>query len=202
MKALSALALFILLPVAALADPRQDLIDGMAKCAGVNDGAQRLACYDALNPSLKAAQSEPPPPAAAAPAAPPAMTAAAPPPADNRSWYDPSRIFGVSPNAQTTPQQFGSENLAAPAPKPGEVAAPQALDSITANVSDYSFNSSGHFILVLENGQIWRQLQGDTDRAHFDKHGTNTVTISRGMIGSYNLTIGDSVKTFKVERLK
>ena len=127
------------------------------------------------------------------------------PAGDNRAWYDPSRIFGVSPQAQTTPQQFGSENLAAPPPPPGQhasAAPPPPLDSITATVSDYSFNPYGKFMVVLENGQIWRQLQGDSGTAHFNKGEKNTVVIERGMLGSYNLTINDSVKTYKVERLK
>ena len=63
------------------------------------------------------------PPPAMAPAAP----AAAPPAAaaDNRPWYDPGRILGVTPDAQTKPEQFGGENLAPPPPPPGQVAANQ-----------------------------------------------------------------------------
>jgi hypothetical protein len=190
----------------ALADPRQDLVDGMAKCAQVSANDARLACYDALNPAVKAAQAEP-----VAPPAPPAVAAApspaAAPPADTRAWYDPGRIFGVSPREQTTPQQFGSENLEAPPPPPGAPAAPQnapppALDSITAGVTDYSFNPYDKFIVVLDNGQIWQQLESDSGaKARFSKGGKNTVVISRGLIGSYNLTINDG-PTFKVKRLK
>jgi hypothetical protein len=198
----AAFAAVLLLSSAASADPRQDLVDGMAKCAAVTDNAARLSCYDALNPTLKAAQSAPvaaPPPVAAA-AAPPPVPAAPPP--DQRAWYDPSRIFGVSPQNQTTPQQFGGENLAAPPPPAGQPAAPAAIDSITAKVADYSFNPYGRFIVVLDNGQIWRQIQADTEKAHFEKGAENVVEISRGFIGSYNLKIGNSVKLFKVERLK
>ncbi|HUO90876.1 MAG TPA: hypothetical protein VMU08_17010 [Rhizomicrobium sp.] len=188
-------------PCAAHADARQDLIDGMAKCAAIGDGTARLACYDALNPTLKAAQSTPPP-AAEAPAA-----AAAPPGGDSRPWYDPGRIFGVSPREQTTPEQFGGENLAPPPPPPGtpQTAAntpPPALDSITATVTDYSFNPYNKFVVFLDNGQIWKQLESDTGlKARFQKDGKNVVVISRGFVGSYNMTINDG-PAYKVARVK
>jgi hypothetical protein len=180
----------------------------MAKCAAIADSMARLACYDALSPTLKAAQSAPPPVVAATP--PPAGTApaAVAPPADNRPWYDPGRIFGVSPREQTTPQQFGGENLQAPPPPPGtpQTAAntpPPALDSITATVTDYSFNPYDKFVVFLDNGQIWKQLESDSGgKARFLKGEKNTVTISRGFIGSYNLTVNDSDAVFKVTRVK
>ncbi len=186
-----------MLPVAAFAgpDPRQELIDGMAKCAAVADNTARLACYDALNPTLHAAQAAPPPPPPAA--APPAATA------DNsRPWYD---LFGVSPSHQTTPQSFGSEALQAPPPPPGVAPSekpPEALESITAAVTDYSFTPYGKFVVFLDNGQIWRQLESDTGvKARFAKGGKNTVVISRGLIGSYNMNINDG-PTYKVKRVK
>ena len=193
----AAFAAILIIPCAAGAGPRDDLVDGMAKCGALADNAARLACYDALNPTVKAAQSEPPPPVAVA----------APPPEDSRAWYDPSRIFGVSPRQQTKPEQFGGEALDVPPPPPGTPATPQntpppALDSITAGVTDYSFNPYDKFLVILDNGQIWQQIQSDTGKATFDKHGKNTVTISRGFIGSYNLVVNDSSLLFKVRRLK
>jgi hypothetical protein len=190
------IAAALAVPFAAQADPRQDLVDGMAKCAGIAEGTARLACYDALNPTLKAAQT-PPPPVAAPPAA----------AADNRPWYDTDRIFGVSPREQTTPQQFGGENLQAPPPPPGtpQTAAntpPPVIDSITATVTDYSFNPYDKFVVFLDNGQIWKQLESDTGtKARFEKGGKNVVVISRGFIGSYNITINDG-PVYKVTRVK
>lgn len=219
-----AVAASALLPLAAHADPRQDLVDGMARCAVVNDSVDRLACYDALYPQLKAAQapapfvavgappaaapaapSMAPPPASMPAAAPPAVATAAPPPADNRPWYDPGRILGVSPNQQTTPEQFGGENLLPPKPAPGEVAVnqpPAALDSISTTVRDWSFNPYDKFMVVLDNGQIWQQIESDSGKARFIKGAKNTVVISRGFIGSYNMSINDSGAIFKVKRLK
>ena len=193
----AAIAAIVLLPLAASAGPRDDLIDGMAKCAALTDNAARLACYDALNPTVKAAQAEPPPPPAAAP---PAQAA------ENTPWYDPFHVFGTSPRQQVRPEQFGAEDLSAPPPPPGTPAAavpvePQALDSITAAVTDYSFNPYGRFLVILDNGQIWHQLASDPTTAHFPKGQKNTVTISRGFIGSYNITINDG-PSYKVRRVK
>jgi len=183
-------AALVLVPAEAGAGPREDLIEGMAKCAAVADNAARLACYDALAPELKAAQSQPQEPV------------------DNRAWYDPGRIFGTSPAQQTTPEQFGAEALkppAAPPPKPGEPAPPappQPLDSISAKVSDYAYNPYGRAVVFLDNGQIWQQILGDTDHPHFKKGETNTVVISRGALGSYNMVINDAGAAIKVQRIK
>jgi hypothetical protein len=193
-------------PCVAHADPRQDLIDGMTKCAAIADSMARLACYDALNPTLRAAQSAPPPVVASTP--PPTNAPAAAAPVDNRPWYDPNRIFGVNPREQTTPEQFGGENLQAPPPPPGtpQSAAntpPPAIDSITATVTDYSFNPYDKFVVFLDNGQIWKQIESDSGgKARFLKGEKNTVTISRGFVGSYNLSVNDSSTVFKVTRVK
>jgi hypothetical protein len=193
-------------PAMAGPDARQDLIDGMAKCAAVADNMARLACYDALNPTLRAAQEAPPPAPPPAVVPPPATVPAATPPAqqaDNgRPWYD---LFGVSPSHQTTPETFGSEGLQAPPPPPGAAPVekpPEALESITATVTDYSFNPYDKFVVFLDNGQIWKQLASDTGgKARFNKGGTNTIVISRGFIGSYNANINDG-PTYKVTRVK
>ena len=201
--ALVAAAVVLSSAAADAADPRQDLVDGMARCATIADGAARLSCYDALNPTLKAAQAAP----ALTPqvaAAPPAQTADS-----GRPWYDPLGVFGTAPSAQTRPEQFGGENLAPPAPPPsapGEPPpppAPVALDSITAEVTDYSFNpNTGRFVVFLDNGQIWRQIEGDSDRAHFYKTQKNVVVIERGVMGSYDMHINGLSRGFKVRREK
>lgn len=198
----AAFAAILLIPASAGAGPRDDLIAGMAKCGAIADNAARLGCYDALNPTVKAAQAEPPPVAA-----PPAATA----PDGQSAWYDPFHVFGTSPKQQVRPEQFGAETLTAPPPPPpppgqsvaaAPPAAPEALDSITAGVSDYSFNRYQKFLVVLDNGQIWQQLQSDGGIAHFAKSDQNKVTISRGFLGSYVLVINDSALQFKVKRLK
>jgi len=170
----------------------QDVLEAVSRCTGVADKDARLACYDALAPRVKDALAAPPPTLNRTPTA-----------EEQSSWFgfDLSGLFGSSPSQQTTPQQFGSDKLPS---TQAQVAAQEAeVESITAAVTEVSYNPLGKFIVFLDNGQIWRQIEGDADHADFRRPAKdNKVTISRGFIGSYNLTINDSVKTFKVTRVK
>ena len=172
----------------------QDVLEAIGRCASIADNTQRLSCYDTLAPRVKDALAAPPEglPANRAPTA-----------EEQRSWFgfDLSGLFGASPSQQTTPAQFGSEHL--PEVHAKEEAAATEVDSITAGVTEMSFTPFGKFIVFLDNGQIWRQIEGDADHAIFRKPANkNKVTISRGLIGSYNLTINDSDRTYKVTRVK
>ena len=172
----------------------QDLLEAASHCAGIADDHARLACYDSLAPRVKDALAAPP---AALPGN------RAPTTDEQRSWFgfDLGGLFGASPEQQTTPAQFGNDKL--PETHAKEETAAATVDSITAGVTDVAFTPFGRFIVFLDNGQVWRQIEGDTDRAVFKKPAKNNkVTISRGFIGSYNLTLNDSAKLFKVTRVK
>ena len=174
--------------------PPQDVLEAVGRCAAVADNQARLACYDALAPRVKDALAAPPS------SLPGNRT---PTTEEQRSWFgfDLGSLFGASPAQQTTPQQFGSDRL--PATHAQEETAAAAVDSISAGVSEVAYTPFGRFIVFLDNGQVWRQIEGDTDRAIFKKPAKdNKVTIGRGFIGSYNLTINDSAKLFKVTRVK
>ena len=176
----------------ALADPREDVLEAMGKCAAITDDKGRLSCYDALAPHLRDVLNVPPP------------TLSAPPtPEEQKSWFgfNLDGLFGSNDTSQTTQQQFGSERTEATQQK--VQAAEESLDSISAGVTEYSYTLDKKFIVFLDNGQVWRQLQGDDEVARFSRVPTdNKVTIDRGLMGSYNLKINDSEKTFKVTRVK
>ena len=181
----------------ALAGPRDDALDAVAKCANLADDHARLACYDAAAPKVKDALSAPSTPQVA-------QT-----PKEQESWFGLPNIFGGNGKPpQTTPEQFGNESVPTPPPpppKPGEPPAPPAppiIDSIAAVVTDFAYHLDGRFTIFLDNGQIWQQQQGDTDKARFKKHGPNKVVISRGLLGSYNLVINDEGNVFRVKRVK
>ena len=171
----------------------QDVLEALSRCAVIAENAARLSCYDGLAPHVKDALAAPPEalPGNRAPTA-----------EEQRSWFgfDLGGLFGSAPAQQTTPAQFGSDRLAQ-TPTPAQAAA--EVDSISAGVSDVAFTPFGKFIVFLDNGQVWRQIEGDADRAFFKKPAKNNkVTISRGFIGSYNLTLNDSDKLYKVTRVK
>jgi hypothetical protein len=208
---LAILAVFLLVsfPARAAAD---DVIAAIGKCAVLTDDTARLACYDKIAEQTKTVATPPQaPPQAALPAplaAAPAPTAAAAPPVtkkDEESWFGIADWFGsdkVSPAAQSTPQQFGSENLPPPPAAPGARPPLEPLDHIAATVSDFAYNPYGRFVVFLDNGQIWQQLQADTGQARFSKKTKDQVTIARGALGSYNLIIGDHSALYKVKRIK
>ena len=193
----SARALTLLLaalPLPAPAQPTaQDVLEAMGHCAGIADDRARLACYDALAPRLKDALASPP---AELPGG------RAPTQEEQRSWFgfDLGSLFGAEPAQQTTPAQFGQNTL--PETHAKEEHAAAEVDSITAGVSDVAYTPFGKFIVFLDNGQVWRQIEGDADHAIFPKREKTSVTIRRGLIGSYNLTIGDSDRMYKVTRVK
>jgi len=189
---LAAMAAFSLPVSGASVATREDVLEAIGRCATVTDDKARLACYDALTPHVKDALATPP------------ETLSHPPTADEqKSWFgfDLGDLFGSAPAKQTTPETFGADKV--PAQKERETAAAEEIDRITARVTDVSFSLEGRFVVFLDNGQVWRQIQGDTEKAHFPTPANaDTVTIRRGSLGSYNLTINDSVKVFKVTRAK
>ena len=174
------------------ADPREDLLQAMSKCAAITDDKARLSCFDAAAPHLRDVLNVPP-----------ATLSTPPTKEEEKSWFgfNLGALFGGTPSTQTTPQQFGQEST--PQAQQQVQTAAQEVDSISAGVTEYSFTLDKKFIVFLDNGQVWRQLQGDTGVAHFLRVPTdNKVTIERGLIGSYNLSINDGNATYKAIRVK
>jgi hypothetical protein len=182
-------ALLIVAP--AHAATRDDLLKAMDKCMAVADNAERLACYDALKPQVQAAL---------------ALTPEQVAKEESSSWFGLDHLFGGKPAPQVEPKQFGSDQLP-PAEQakvmPPEVAIVRELDSISATLTDYALNSSGHFIVFLDNGQVWQQSEGDTDTIHF-RHDPkdNKVRITRGLMGTYDLKLNTANQIYKVRRQK
>ncbi|MDE2494238.1 MAG: hypothetical protein KGL97_10095 [Alphaproteobacteria bacterium] len=206
MRSLAVTAVILLTSTAAMAGSEGDIAEAIGKCAAVTDNTARLACYDGIAAHMKAMAAAPQPVAPAAVAPPAAQTAAtAPSKEKEESWFglDLGSWFGAtSPAQQTTPQQFGSENLPPPPVAPGEAPPPKPLDSIAATVNDFAYNPYGRFTVFLDDGQIWQQLQGDTGHARFNKTDKDKITISRGLLGSYNLQIDGHDALYKVKRIK
>ena len=72
---------------------------------------------------------------------------------------------------------------------------------VRARMVSYKLESSG-FIVTLDNGQVWQQLEGDSSKAHWPKPANSyIVTISQGAFGSHNLTVKGVYGKFKVRRV-
>ena len=75
--------------------------------------------------------------------------------------------------------------------------------SVTSRMTSYEFNKKGTFTVTLSNGEIWRQLTGDTSFAHWNEQPQKyIIRISRGLLGSYNLEARNNPGMFKVHRIQ
>ena len=101
------------------------------------------------------------------------------------------------PEFSTAPAQIAPPPVAARAP-----ARPLGNGKLVSNVAQYSFSPHGQFTVVLDNGEIWRQLESDDGIARFKHSGGNIVQISKGFWGSYDLRLNTANSVFKVTRIR
>jgi len=168
------------LPLALLASSLAHAIDdsAFARCRGIADTANRLACYDALPMNVTPAAAQTPPIAApkAAPGKPSSQPPTASPPA--------------APQQQAAAQSFGMENRAP------EVELPTTMQSTIP----------GHFEgwgpkarIKLANGQVWQIA--DDSQAYFNLENPKVV-IRRGMMGGFFLEVENSNRSPRVRRVQ
>jgi hypothetical protein len=78
----------------------------------------------------------------------------------------------------------------------------QTVIEVRAHMVCYGFDAHSKFTITLDNGQTWRQLEGDSGVADWrgpaDRY---LVTITNGALGSHNLTAKGTSGMFKVERV-
>jgi hypothetical protein len=171
-------ALLLLTAGAAHADGTRDALADIVKCADIADAAKRLECFDAATARGKAALAAP---------------QQAAPVAKEKSLLD---WFGFSkPDQPTKPEDFGK-----PAPAP---ATTNEVTQISSPVLEFAKTARGKALFVLENGQVWRQIDGDTTDVQPPAPGTTMkVTVELAIFGSYNLTIEGRRYIVKVNRVK
>ena len=84
-----------------------------------------------------------------------------------------------------------------PKPRPREV------DQIVASVRELSRTVRGRALFILDNGQVWRQIDGDDSSVWEPEPGrVLKVTIEHGLFDSYNLTIEGRNGFIKVRRIE
>jgi len=72
----------------------------------------------------------------------------------------------------------------------------------SGRIASYTFDSNGFFTVVLDNGEVWRQIDGDTTMAHwFRKPGFYVATVTAGALGSSNLRVQGEGRSYKVRRV-
>jgi hypothetical protein len=176
-RALLPAALLIVFVGQARAQAARDVLQEVTRCAEIADATARLACFDAAVPRAKGALAE--------------TVKEEERKGGLLEWFG----FARPRQPVTKPEAFGK-----PAPPVG----PQGeITAITATVVDFARTVRGAAMFVLDNGQIWRQLDADDTRVREPQPGTPMkVTIEVGFLGSYNLTIDGRNPVIKVFRLK
>ena len=164
----------LLLLSEAHADPARDALTDIMKCADIVESAKRLECFDAATTRARSALAAPPPAA------------------KEKSFMD---YFGFAKSMPVTkPEDFGKS---APEPDPAEVT------QVSSDVLEFAKTARGKAVFILENGQVWRQIDGDTTDVYAPAPGTRMkVVIEVGFLNSYNLTVVGRKGLIKVARLK
>jgi hypothetical protein len=161
----------------------QNLMPGLLGCKNIDDDSDRLACFDGLVSGFDS----------------PAAVAAA----SNAEAAAPSESQTVAPEpVLTAVEGFGAGDLAATQEKAREKR--KKIKSLTASVIDVARNKRGQYIVILDNGQIWRQIRADTNKLRVPSAGAEgmSVVIKRKSLGAHALYLNGENRSIRVERIK
>ena len=204
----------------AAARPRDEVMSGTYRCAVIGNPREWLDCfYGAAQPARAAL--------GLAPALPQQVRLAASPPAgtpgeddlgvrnsvislasgcarlgNDRQWLD-CYYAAARPMREMLhlPDQAG-KTLEATLPAPhGSPVREAALPGTRSQMrmAAYTFDKMGYFTVTLDNGKVWKQVDGDTTQAHWKKPPSSyVVEIKNGFLNSYNFSVKGSPGLFKV----
>lgn len=225
-------AVGFLVPAPAQARERDEVMSNAYRCAAIKESRQWLDCYYGAAQPVRAVLGLKPAPAAQvnlglsrpSDSGPPddigvrdaVMSAAAGCAniGDDRQWLDCyyAAAQPMRANLHLSPAQQVRPAAAAPRTASGvptgnefgkEPASPKmSVNGVQSRMVSYTFNALGVFTVTLENGQIWRQVEGDTDHAHWKKPASSyVVTIVPGFLKSYNFQVRGLPGLYKVLRV-
>ena len=159
------------------ADIRGSVLSGAARCGEQDDDRKWLDCYYAAAQPMRARLNLPPAP---------------------QLPQSPQKSGG-----NAGPQTVSALNQAPAGDTFGLGDGPARPASVTARMTSFEFNRKGIFTVALSNGEVWRQLSGDTSFAQWKgEPGKYVVHISHGLLGSYNLEVLHNPGLFKVRRVR
>lgn len=177
---LSALAAAALLGGLAGASEVRATLEDLNACGGIAEPGQRLACYDAMAPKVRATL-------------------------DVATDEDRVTLFGLDlfgpgggGGEATRPEDFGKRDIPAPVET---VENAGIVTEITVPLAEVARNGSGYDVYVLENGQVWRQKEMTDLRLPHKVEGLK-VRIRQGALGSYFLSRDGQNRSVAVERVR
>ncbi len=74
--------------------------------------------------------------------------------------------------------------------------------AVNQKVSKYEFLTFDRLQVTLENGQVWRQIKGDTRRVNPSLRKNQTVDILETSLGGYKLRLNEMRQEVRVRRIK
>ena len=167
----------------AQANQVRETLESVNTCTTIADAAQRLACYDAQAPKVRASL-------------------------DVATEEDRVTLFGLdlfgsggggpASGDATRPEDFGKRDLPPPVvtEETGGI-----ITEITVALADVGRNGSGYDVYVLDNGQVWRQKEAKDLQLPKKVTGMK-VKIRQGSLGSYYLSRDGLNRAVPVERVK
>ena len=70
------------------------------------------------------------------------------------------------------------------------------------SVAGYHHVHYERLVVTLENGQVWRQIKGDTSQIRVSLDRNQTVDINESGLGGYKLRLNEIRRTVRVERIR
>ena len=107
----------------------------------------------------------------------------------------------VEPVPIATPVGIGAEQVIASTQTSEELR--ESLEAARGlSVASYDHVPYERLLVTLENGQVWRQIKGDTQKIRVDLKRNQTVDITESSLGGYKLQLNEMRRTVRVERIK
>ncbi len=160
-----------------LADTRDDVMAAMQRCRAIQDDRAWLDCTYGAEQPMRAKLG---------------LTPA------------PEYQQRLVPRALPAPAvDAGVQAAQPPAPPRGQGSILQILTGSAPPVAvsileSIRYDSQGAFVITLQNGQVWRQIDADGARKPLVKIGAK-VTVRPGALGTYNMEIEKSPHMYKVK---
>jgi hypothetical protein len=100
---------------------------------------------------------------------------------------------------QYTDDDIGAEDLKQHTKSPAK----EKTKTLKSGLIEFGTNRSGKYFFVLTNGQIWTQIQSETNKLYVPKKLNDvTVVITRTSLGGHSLRIDGKKRSIKVKRLR
>lgn len=151
-------------------------LDPIYACKAITADADRLKCYDEATGRLRQAE----------------ITGALI--TLDRAAIDNVERDSFGLNIVSLPKLLRNRKEATP-----NAAPPQALSRIEAKVLSTTPGPDGKLSVRLDNGQIWRQIDGT--HLNIPRKGAQMALIEKGVLGSYFMTL-DSQPSFRAKRVE